>query len=105
MEDNICAFCDSDAIYSCSCTVKYCDKHQLQHDSLLGNHNITRIKLKHRIYNPKTKLQLIDKITKIKNETKSQIHSLLQEISIFISDFNNQQKEYYKESPSFYKSL
>ena len=103
MESTICAFCKKIAKYSCSCTVNFCYDHQKHHDSLLGDHKATRIKLKYRIANPIAKMQLIEKITQVKNQAHSQIHSLLQDTNKCILDIKKQLQKTFKQIKGFIK--
>ena len=103
METIICTFCSHNANYACSCKANYCNEHQLQHDSLLGDHKITNIQLKYRIVNPKAKLEVINKIIQVKNEASIQIQNLLQKTNIFILELNRQLSKTIKQTREFLK--
>ena len=51
MDSTKCAFCNNSAICKCSCNAHYCNTHQQQHDSLLGVHIKTVIKVNDRFVN------------------------------------------------------
>ena len=103
MNSTLCTFCPNNATNSCSCTINYCYEHQLYHDSLLGDHKIVRIKLKHRIANPMAKIKLIRKITEVKTQAKSHIQNLIQETNDFLLDFYKKLHKTIKQTNEFMK--
>ena len=103
MESTICAFCEKIADYICLCTVNFCCDHQQHHDSLLGNHRAKRVRLTYRIVNPRTKKDLIEKISQVKNQAHSQIDSLLQDTNKCILDIKKQFQKAFKQINEFIK--
>ena len=96
MESKFCGYCKEIASYECPCTFPFtfvCKKDLDMHLSLSGDHIIRKLQNVGSQPNPKSKTELINKISQIKAETLSVKNKLLVSVYQSIKNIKNEGKK------------
>ena len=104
MDSKTCIYCTELSNYYCSCKapgIVFCTKHLDTHLKSIGTHSINILKIENFVPNPRTKQTLLDKLSKLKQESLTLMIQISHELSMMILSLQQEAKETLQKVNSF----